>query len=85
MWSLCSAVLVECAQGVASFLRIKKNQETVLSSSLLRWLASLEFLVPVSLVDSFPKALSPGLNHAVCEFCSSFQTYTFLVINIWKS
>lgn len=59
-------MLVECAQGVANFLRIQKNQETVLSSLLLRLLASLEFGVPVSFVDSFPKSLSPGLNSAVC-------------------
>lgn len=66
MWSLCNVVLVECAQGVANFLRIKKNQETVLSSLLLRLLASLEFPVPILLVDSSSKSLSPGLNTAVC-------------------
>lgn len=65
-WSLCSVVLVECAQGVANVLRIEKNQETVLSSLLLRLLASLEFPVPVLLVDSFSKSLSPRLNSAVC-------------------
>lgn len=59
-------MLVECAQGVANFLRIKKNQETVLSSLLLRLLASLEFPVPILLVDSSSKSLSPGLNTAVC-------------------
>lgn len=40
---------------MANFLRIKKNQETVLSSLLLRLLASLEFPVPVLLVDSSSK------------------------------